>query len=312
MKAFIFEPLWDELITLELLTSLKRAGVEYVVIKEVAPLRDHTPLYEGDEPRIIYINPDYVGWKLTEHDYKDIPNLKGIFGAATSFSWIEMGYATEHGIPISNIKGFSAEAVAEYAVMVMLNLARQVPRLVRDGFPLDYDKDFMKYRGIELHGKTAGIVGLGRIGNLIAKRCKGLGMNVVYWSEHSRSDEYQYLELEEAVSNSDVLFPIMATNDVSSKLIKPELLEKMRTSAIIVDMSHELFDHAAAIDMVNDGRLFGLGFEGKPGTFNDYEGNIWAAPEYAWVTDNSMRASVRMQIENMIAALEGKFPNKVN
>jgi len=66
---------------------------------------------------------------------------------------------------------------------MLFNVARQTPRLIKDGFPLDFDKDFMKYRGVELQGKTAAIVGLGNIGNSIAQRCEGLGMNVVYWSK---------------------------------------------------------------------------------------------------------------------------------
>ncbi len=73
----------------------------------------------------------------------------------------------------------------------MLNPARQFPWLIKDGFPLDFNKDYMKYRGIELHGKTAGIISLGHIGSAIAKRCAGLGTNVVYWSPNLRSEDYE-------------------------------------------------------------------------------------------------------------------------
>lgn len=90
MKAFIFEPLWEELITPELVADLETAGIDYEVIKEAAPIASYSPLFEGDEERLLYLNPDYVNWKLNVDDYKDIPNLKGIFGAATSFSWIDM------------------------------------------------------------------------------------------------------------------------------------------------------------------------------------------------------------------------------
>jgi phosphoglycerate dehydrogenase-like enzyme len=312
MKAFIFEPLWDELITPELLSNLDDAGIQYKVIKEIAPLKNYEPLFEGNEPRFLYVNPDYALWKLTVDDYKDIPNLKGIFGAATSFSWIDMSYATEHDIPVSNIKGFSAEAVAEWATMMMLNVARQTPRIIKDGFPLDYDKDFMKYRGIELHGRTAGIVGLGRIGNLIAQRCKGLGMNVIYWSKNSRNDEYRFVELSELMASADVIFPIMAVNDQTRGFITNELLHSMKPTTILIDETHDLFDRDEVLKMVAEGKLYGFGFEAGPKNFDKYEGNVWAAPDYGWATDASMQASVRMQIENLVAAAHGELPNRLS
>ena len=312
MKAFIFEPLWDELSTPELVNNLREAGVEYDVIKDVAPLADYAPLFAGDEERLLYLNPDYVSWKLTADDYKNIPNLKGIFGAATSFSWIDTSYATEHDIPVSNIKGFSAEAVAEWAIMMMLNVARQTPRLIKDGFPLDFDKDFMKYRGVELHDKIAGIVGLGKIGTLIAQRCKGLGMEVMYWSKNSRSDEFSYVELPELMANADVIFPIMAVNEETKGIITNELLHAMKPSAILIDETNHLFDQAEVFKMVCEGKLYGFGFEAKPESFDKYEGNVWAAPAYGWATDSAMAASVRMQVENMVATTKGDFPNRVN
>lgn len=160
MKAFIFDPLWDELITDDLAVKLKSAGIDYSVTKEIAPLSDCKALFEGNEDRLLCLNPDYVSWKLTSEDYKDIPNLKGILTASTGFEWIEQDAANKSDVPICNIVNFSTQAVAEWALLMMFNLARQTPKLIKDDFPLDYDKDFMKYRGVQLKGKTAGIIGL--------------------------------------------------------------------------------------------------------------------------------------------------------
>src|SRR5687767_11402641 len=121
MKAFVFDPLWDELITDDLLRKLKGSGLELVVTKEIAPLSDCKELFEGDEERLLCLNPDYVSWKLTYEDYKNIPNLKGILIASTGFEWVEQGIADERGgaIPICQIVDFSTQAVAEWAVMMM-------------------------------------------------------------------------------------------------------------------------------------------------------------------------------------------------
>lgn len=318
MKAFIFDPLWDELVTTELKDKLRQANIETVITKEIAPLNECQALFEGEEERLLCLNPDYVGWKLTAEDYKSIPNLKAIFCASTSFSWVDTSYASEKNIPVCNIRHFSSEAVAEWAIMTMLNLARQTPRLIKDGFPLDFDKDYMKYRGIELHGKTAGIIGLGHIGTAIARRCAGLGMKVVYWSPHSRTAEFEYHDLAVLMSEADVIFPTMALNDQTKNLLTPELLDSMKTTAIIVDVVDDigkadaLVDLAVLVEKVQSGKLYGAGFEAEPASFQEYEGNVWAAPAYAWVTDNSMHGTIEKWVENMLNATQSQFPNRVN
>jgi len=312
MKAFIFDPIWDELITNELEQKLSGAKITPVVTKEIRPLRECEALFTGTEPRLLALNPDYVGWKVPASDYQDIPNLRAILGAATSFSWIDTSVASKKNIPVCNIRNFSTEAVAEWALTMCHTLARQVPRLIKDGFPLDYDKDFMKYRGVELHGKTAGVVGLGHIGSAIAKRCAGLGMRVAYWSRSPKETAYARLELPELFRTADVIFPTIADNADSKTLISNDLLRSMKRSAILVSIVHGLFDEHLVLDMVRSDSLFGYGFEAKPNTFGEYHGNVWAAPAYGWVTDGSMKNSMSAWVENIVLAAKGLFPNRIN
>lgn len=312
MKAFIFDPIWDDLITSELLAKLSAIDVTPIVTKEIRPLRECRALYAGTEPRLLAINPDYVGWKVSKDDYRDVPNLRAILGAATSFAWIDTSVATDKDIPVCNIRNFSTEAVAEWAMTICHNLARQAPRLIKDRFPLDYDKDFMKYRGVELRGKTAGIIGLGHIGGAIAARCAGLGMRVVYWSRSKKDVAYTQLELAELFRTADVIFPTITDNADAKTLISDDLIGTMKRSAILVSIVHGLFNESLVLDMVRRGDLFGYGFEAKPSTFGEYSGNVWAAPAYAWVTDGSMRNSMSAWVENMVLAAKGEFPNRVN
>lgn len=312
MKAFIFDPLWDELVTTDLLDSLKQAGMDVVAIKEIAPLKDCAELFEGDENRLLCLNPDYVSWKLKSTDYENIPHLKGILTESTGFEWVEQETANRLGIPICNIVKFSSQAVAEWAIMIMFNLARQTPRLIKDGFPLDFDKDFIKYRGIQLVGKTASIIGLGSIGSAIAERCMGLGMNVVYWSRSSTNEAYSKLSLEELLSTADVIFPTTAKNDETIALISDVMITPIKKEAMIVDVVHCMFNHRLLLDMVAKGDLFGYGFEGEPAEFSKFEGNVWAAPAYAWVTYESMYNCVVKLIDNIVSASKNEFPTQIN
>lgn len=312
MKAFIFDPLWPKLVDVQLEQHLADNGIDIVVVTDIKPLSETKELFDGEDERLLCLNPDYVGWKLKNEDYQDIPNLRAIITGSTSFEWIEREVASERNIPVCNIKNFSTQAVAEWAITMMLNLARQTPRLIKDGFPLDFDADFMKYRGVQTKGKTAGIIGLGHNGSAIAQRCAGLGMDVVYWSRTSRNDAYRYVELDELMSKADVIFPAFAKNDESLSLITDGRLQSMKSSAIVVDVIEMLHDNTVLLDMVKTGKLFGYGFEAKPETFKQYEGNVWAAPAYAWVTYESMYNCEVKLVENIVSASKGEFPNRVN
>lgn len=312
MKAFVFDPLWNELVDDTMRGKLSGAGVEIVLTTDIKPLAETKEIFEGDEDRLLCLNPDYVSWKLRNEDYETIPHLKGIFIASTGYEWVEHESADKLGIPICQIVDFSTQSVAEWAVMMMLALARQTPRLIKDGFPLDYDKDFMKYRGIELKGKTAGIIGLGNIGSAIADRCKGLGMEVVYWSRSSTSDAYTKVSLEELMATADVIFPIMAKSPETLSLMSDDLIRTVKSSAIFVDMAHGLLNQKLVLEMISDHRLFGYGFEGEPGSFNNFEGNVWAAPAYAWATYESMHNSQTRFVDNIVSAAKGQFPYRVN
>jgi len=312
MKAFIFDPLWPKLVDEKLQRQLDECGVDVTVVTNVKSLSETLELFEGTEERLLCLNPDYVGWKLKSDDYKDIPNLRGIFTVSTSFEWIESDVANERNIPICNIRNFSTQAVAEWATMMMLNLARQTPRLIKDNFSLDYDADFLKYRGTQIKGKTAGIIGLGHNGTAIAERCVGLGMNVVYWSRSSKSDAYQYVELDELVRTADVIFPAYAKNSETNTLLTEGLLASVKSSAVIVDIVELDEARAAILDMAKTGKLFGYGFEAKPTTFSEYEGNVWAAPAYGWVTFESMYNGEMKLVENIVNAVKNDFPNRVN
>jgi lactate dehydrogenase-like 2-hydroxyacid dehydrogenase len=312
MKVFIFDPLWYKLVDENIENKLAASGLNITVIDDIKPLSETPELFEGTEDRILCLNPDYVSWSLKSNEYKDIPNLKAILTASTGFEWIDQENANERNIAICNIKDFSTQAVAEWAVLMMSNLARQTPRLIKDDFPLDYDKDFLEYRGLQLKGKTAGIIGLGNIGSAIAKICQGYGMNVIYWSRSSVNVDYRKASVDELMSSSDVVIPALTKNEETLKLITIDHIKSMKESAILVDIAHGLFDEELVLNRVREDKLFGFGFEGKPGKFNSYAGNVWAAPPYAWTTYESMYNSELKLVENIIDAARGAFPNKVN
>ena len=111
---------------------------------------------------------------------------------------------------------------------------------------------------------------------------------------------------------SDVIFPCMANNDQTKHLITNDMLESMIPSAIFISVVHKYYNHDLLLERVRNGSLFGYGFEAEPAKFSEPEGNVWAAPAYAWCTDGSMRTSLDLFVQAIVEAVKGNFPNQVN
>jgi lactate dehydrogenase-like 2-hydroxyacid dehydrogenase len=165
---------------------------------------------------------------------------------------------------------------------MMLNVSRKVPLLIKD----DFKMDMAKHSGIEVQGKSVGIVGLGNIGSEFAKLCDGIGMNVKYWSKNSRNAKYEYLELAELFKTCDVIYPSLAKNLETKNLISDEMLRSMPKSSILIANTKSVYNHNLAISLAENNLIYGYGFEnGSNQNFKKFKGNIWAAPSMAWCTE---------------------------
>jgi len=307
MKIYILTPNKNTLFTPELIDKLNQAG-EVVFQEKVIAYEEVEGLFSGDEERVLAIDPDFCNWEIPNEVIEKIPNLKAICLQTTSFSWIDLEFCRSKNIYVTNLRGFSTEAVAEWAITMALNLARKVPVIIRDGWKADY----LKHQGIELRGKRAGVIGLGSIGTRIAELCRGLGMEVVYWSKSSRDKRFEFVELGEVMKSCDVVFPAVAQNKETNALITDEMLLSMKDSAIFVSIIHNVYNHDLVVKMMNENRLYGYGFEeDREVVFNSYSGNIWAGPALGWCSGESLRKNGEMWVESIIDATNGKFINRV-
>lgn len=306
MKLIILTPNRAGVFTKELEEKLSDE-IETLFITKPQKLQIITEL-QSDEEKILAIDPDFLEWSVTSEDIDFVKNLKAICLQTTSFGWINTSYAQQLGITVTNLRGFSTEAVAEFALMMTLSLARKMPIVIHDG----YKQDFVKHQGIELKGKKVGIVGLGSIGKRYAELCAGVGMEVSYWSRGSKDDRFTFLELENLLEVSDIIFPAMADNDETKKILTNKLLTRIKPSALFVSIAHKLYDHSFVIEMVKVDKLFGYAFEEENGSPLNYTGNILALPSLAWATDGSMKKNGQLWTEAILKALHGTFPTRIN
>ena len=195
-------------------------------------------------------------------------NLKLICESATGVNNIDIDYAAAKGIPVRNAVGYSTTTVVQATFMHILTLVSKAPyfddcvksgRYSQMGMFTDVSQDWW-----ELSGKTIGIIGMGNIGNRVAKVAEAFGMNVCYFSTSgtSHNKEYPSVTLEELLKNSDIVSIHAPLNERTSGLIGEKELKLMKSSAYLINMGRGGIaveeDLAKAVD---EGVIAGAGLD---------------------------------------------------
>jgi D-lactate dehydrogenase len=183
---------------------------------------------------------------------------------AAGFNNVDLAVAAEVGIRVARVPAYSPHAVAEHAVALILSLVRRTHRAynrVRDGnFALD------GLLGYDLHGKSVGIVGSGRIGTVFARIMAGFGCRLLaydpYPSEEMRTLGARYVELPELFAESDIIALHAPLTAATHHLVDRETLALVKPGVLIVNTSRGgLIDTEAAIEALKDGRVGALGLD---------------------------------------------------
>ncbi|NJE02403.1 hydroxyacid dehydrogenase [Thermococcus sp. JdF3] len=260
MKVLVAAPLHEKAIEV-----LKNAGFD--VVFEEYP--DEARLLElvGDVEAIIVRSKPKVTRKVIEA----APKLRVIGRAGVGLDNIDLEAAKERGIKVVNSPGASSRSVAELAVALMFNVARKVAfadRKMREG---TWAKK--QAMGIELEGKTLGVVGFGRIGYEVAKIARALGMNVLLYDpypneERAREVGGTFASLEDLLRESDVVTLHVPLIEATHHLINEERLRLMKSTAILINAARgAVVDTDALVKALQEGWIAGAGldvFEEEP------------------------------------------------
>lgn len=187
-------------------------------------------------------------------------NLKLIIRGGVGLDNIDVKYAEQNGIKVRNTPNASSSSVAEIILAHMFSLARflnQSNITMKDG--LWKKKDYV---GVELEGKTLGIIGMGRIGSELAKKCTALGMKIIYFDLmdiKNIDNNYRKVEFDELLRESDF---ISINISGTKSIIGSEELKKVKKGAFIINTSRgKALDEDAIITSLNDGTLGGVGLD---------------------------------------------------
>ena len=194
--------------------------------------------------------------------------LKLIIRAGVGIDNIDVPYATQKGVVVKNTPNASSESVAELVIGHMFALARFIAisnYTMRDG---QWNKK--KYEGIELEGKTLGIVGMGRIGKALAKKAEALGMKVVYNDIFGKQDElsYEFLELDDLLKSSDFISLHVPYDKEKGSLIGKAQFDIMKDGVYLINCARgKVVEEAALLEALDNGKVAGAGidvFEEEP------------------------------------------------
>ena len=179
---------------------------------------------------------------------------------STGYSWIDIKMARNLGISVSNVPGYATEAVAEHIIGLMFAVARKT--MVGDKEIKKGNKNKGYLQGIEIAGRKAGIIGLGRIGSRVAQILACLGAEVSGYDINPKNVAgVKNTSLDELLKNSDIVFVTCSLNESSKKLLTADRLKLMKKDAILLGTTWGVVDLPALIEVLEKDLIYGAGFD---------------------------------------------------
>ncbi len=221
----------------------------------------------------------FVASHATKKALDRMPNLKLIAAMSTGFDNIDVDACRERNIAICNVPSYGANTVAEYAFGLILALARNF----RPMFERTARGDFSRIGlvGMDIAGKTLGLVGTGHIGSHLARIAHGAGMNVIAYDPHPKPDltrDYgvRYLDLDDIFREADVISLHVPYTESTRHLVNAERLRLVKNTTLLINTSRGgVVDTRAVATALSEGRLGGVALD----TFEGEE--VWIEEEFA-------------------------------
>ena len=249
------------------------------------------------------------------------PGLKVVSNVAVGFNNIDVAAARRRGVIVTNTPDVLTETTADFAWALLMAAARRVveaDQFARSGQWTRWQWDLLW--GNDVHGKTLGIIGFGRIGRAVARRALGFGMRVLY-HDTVRADATAERELKAAYAEPDALlrdsdFVSLHTLFIpeTRHLINERTLRLMKKTAILVNAARgPIIDEAALVKALTEGWIAGAGLDVFEEELKIHPGllplkNVTLAPHIASASLDTRLAMATLAVRNCLAVLDGKPP----
>ena len=265
--------------------------------------------------------------RMNEELLKDAPNVKMLAITATGFDNIDLEYCKSRGIAAANVKAYSTPAVAQHTFAMALFVLEKISYYdeyvksgrysSQSGF-CNFDE---KYNA--LSGKTWGIIGMGNIGRSVARIAEAFGCKVIFYSASGNSTctDYERVELENLLKESDVLSIHCPLSDRTRNLINRDTLKLMKRNAILINVARgPVVNDADLAEALNNGTIAGAGLDvlgvepmekdNPLGLIKDSR-KLLITPHMAWASVESRQRCFDEVFENIRAFMEGRERNRL-
>lgn len=275
----------------------------------------------ADEDGLLCLLTDRIDRQVLENN----PQLKFISSMSVGVDHIDLDAATERGIPVGNTPGVLVDTTADATFALLLASARRIveaDRFIRGGQWVAknaWSPDF--FAGKDVAGATLGIVGLGEVGQAVARRAAGFGMRVLGWSRSDREvPGVQRRELDALLAESDFVSIHVARTKDTLGLIDARRIALMKSDAVLVNTARGgIVDEPALADALAHGGLAAAGidvFEKEPMPADNPLAelpNVVLAPHIGSATLKTRARMADMAVDNVLAALAGeRMPSCAN
>lgn len=258
--------------------------------------------------------------KLTREVIEAAINLKIIARAGVGVDNIDMEAATEKGIMVVNAPESTSITVAEHALGIMLSCARKLHIADKSVKSNKWEKS--KFMGVELNGKTLGVIGMGRIGSQVVSRCKAFGMDVIVYDPYLNPELANKMgvgltTLEDVLKKADFITIHVPLTDETKHLISTKELESMKNTAFIINCARGgIIDEDALYNALKDNKIGGAGldvFEIEPpkGSKLLELDNIIVTPHIGASTKEAQSGAAIMVADEIIKVFKGESPKNV-
>ncbi|WP_223068971.1 2-hydroxyacid dehydrogenase [Paenibacillus caui] len=265
------------------------------------------------------------GGKLSAELLDHAPKLKAVSTMSVGYDNFDLEAMKERGIIGTNTPGVLDDTVADLILALMLGVARRVSELdayVKQGSWKRGDNEALF--GLDVHHKTVGIIGMGRIGEAVAQRARfGFGMDVLYHNRHPKPETERkfgaaYAEMKDLLRHSDFVVLMTPLTPQTRGLIGRSEFALMKPSSIFINASRgQTVDEEALIEALREGRIHGAGldvFEREP-IQPDHPllsmHNVVLLPHIGSATKQTRDEMAMLAAENLVAALQGQTPPNI-
>lgn len=292
-----------------------QAHLELVVYDRTQP---HEVISRISDASIVFTNKTVIDKEVIE----SCDNVKYIGVLATGYNVVDIEECQKRGIIVTNVPTYSTQAVAQHVLALLLEVTNQVGlhnQLVKQKvWSQGPDFTFWSSPLIELYGKTAGIIGYGKIGQAVTKVFESLGMNVIVYNRSQIKDDYPQVPLEYLLQNSDVISLHVPLTKQTHQIINEDRLKLMKKEAILINTSRgPLIDEEVLVEALSNQWIYAAALDVT--TLEPIQSdhpllaldNCFITPHIAWAPTETRRRLLGQVVDNVVSYLNGQPINVV-